>query len=442
MSWTASAMCWRKAASHPARSPAPESAIRPKRWWSGMRRPAGRCIRPSSGNAAAARPMPRPCCRPARKSAHGPGSIWIDIHRHQVALAAARAAGDRGELANGRALWGTWIAGWSMPCPAAAPMSPSRACLAHHAVRHLEAALRRRIFRIFGLALALRPEVSPWPLRSDISPGIIWAPRYRSRHPRRSAGVAVGHGCSNGHAQGQLRHRRIRLARRGSGATIRRPAGCSPPSPATRQAGLRAGRLRHVCGCCYRLAAAYPGPWQRPEAVTRLAREAAETGGVTVVPAFQGLGSPWWDAEARASILGLSAGSERAQICRAGLEAICFQTRAVLEAMARVSGKAATLVERRWRHDPQRRHHGHAGGGAENAAAPRRDRPCGGAGRRADGGHRRRTVERHGEKSIHSWEAAARSTIASFATEPWDDRYAQWRAAVDLTRQWKIHGRA
>ncbi len=57
--------------------------------------------------------------------------------------------------------------------------------------------------------------------------------------------------------------------------------------------------------------------------------------GVILVPAFQGLGAPFWDAEARAAILGLTRAASKADIVAAGLEAVAFQTRDLLDAMRR-----------------------------------------------------------------------------------------------------------
>jgi glycerol kinase len=54
---------------------------------------------------------------------------------------------------------------------------------------------------------------------------------------------------------------------------------------------------------------------------------------VFLVPGFTGLGAPWWDAGARGAILGLTRASGRAEICRAALEAVAFQTRDLLDAM-------------------------------------------------------------------------------------------------------------
>lgn len=62
------------------------------------------------------------------------------------------------------------------------------------------------------------------------------------------------------------------------------------------------------------------------------------TNGVYLVPAFTGLGAPYWDPAARASILGLTRGSEVSHIVRAALEAVAYQTRDLLDAMARDYG--------------------------------------------------------------------------------------------------------
>ncbi len=69
-----------------------------------------------------------------------------------------------------------------------------------------------------------------------------------------------------------------------------------------------------------------------------IARSVENTGGVYVVPAFVGLGAPYWDQYARGTIVGLTRGSGRAQIVRATLESIAYQTRDVLEAMHADSG--------------------------------------------------------------------------------------------------------
>jgi glycerol kinase len=52
-----------------------------------------------------------------------------------------------------------------------------------------------------------------------------------------------------------------------------------------------------------------------------------------MVPAFVGLGAPWWDAEARGAIFGITRNTGPAEIARAALEAVCYQTRDLLQAM-------------------------------------------------------------------------------------------------------------
>jgi len=64
-----------------------------------------------------------------------------------------------------------------------------------------------------------------------------------------------------------------------------------------------------------------------------LAHSADTNSGFYLVPAFQGLGAPFWDAEAKAAIVGLSRAASKADIVAAGLEAVAFQTRDLLTAM-------------------------------------------------------------------------------------------------------------
>lgn len=70
-----------------------------------------------------------------------------------------------------------------------------------------------------------------------------------------------------------------------------------------------------------------------------------DNGGVYLVPAFVGLGAPYWDMYARGSILGLTRGSNRNHIVRAALEAIAYQTNDVLQAMVEDSGHPLTELK-------------------------------------------------------------------------------------------------
>ncbi|MFG1878576.1 glycerol kinase GlpK [Sphaerisporangium sp. NPDC049003] len=69
-----------------------------------------------------------------------------------------------------------------------------------------------------------------------------------------------------------------------------------------------------------------------------LARQVEDNGGVYFVPAFSGLFAPYWRSDARGAIVGLSRFNTNAHIARATLEAICYQTRDVVEAMQNDSG--------------------------------------------------------------------------------------------------------
>ena len=75
-----------------------------------------------------------------------------------------------------------------------------------------------------------------------------------------------------------------------------------------------------------------------------LASQVPSNDGVYLVPAFAGLGSPWWDAEARGTIVGISRGTGRAHFARAAIEAMAYQCRDVLEAMIRAAGQSLSQL--------------------------------------------------------------------------------------------------
>ncbi|HZF79014.1 MAG TPA: glycerol kinase GlpK [Rubrivivax sp.] len=77
--------------------------------------------------------------------------------------------------------------------------------------------------------------------------------------------------------------------------------------------------------------------------VQALAESVPDAGGVMFVPAFTGLGAPYWDANARGAIVGLTRGSTVAHIARAALESIAFQSAALLQAMTRDATPVAEL---------------------------------------------------------------------------------------------------
>jgi glycerol kinase len=76
--------------------------------------------------------------------------------------------------------------------------------------------------------------------------------------------------------------------------------------------------------------------------VGALAASVADSGGVYLVPAFTGLGCPWWDPYARGAIVGITRGTTRAHIARATVEAMAYQTRDAVDAMVSVAGTPVT----------------------------------------------------------------------------------------------------
>ena len=79
--------------------------------------------------------------------------------------------------------------------------------------------------------------------------------------------------------------------------------------------------------------------------VESLAAEVKDSGGVTIIPAFSGLGAPYWDPHARGAIMGLTRGTSRAHIARAALEGIAFQVADVASAMEEDSGRKLETLQ-------------------------------------------------------------------------------------------------
>jgi glycerol kinase len=82
----------------------------------------------------------------------------------------------------------------------------------------------------------------------------------------------------------------------------------------------------------------------RAAEIEPLAQSVTDSGGVYLVPAFTGLGAPYWDPEARGAIVGLSRASSRGEIARAALDSVAYQTRDLLDAMA-ADGLNPTLLK-------------------------------------------------------------------------------------------------
>ena len=75
-----------------------------------------------------------------------------------------------------------------------------------------------------------------------------------------------------------------------------------------------------------------------------MATAVSDTGGVHFVPAFVGLGAPYWNPDARGALVGLTRGTTREHVVRAALEAVAFQTAELVEAMAADTGEAPSVL--------------------------------------------------------------------------------------------------
>ena len=78
--------------------------------------------------------------------------------------------------------------------------------------------------------------------------------------------------------------------------------------------------------------------------VSALASSVLDADGVMIVPAFTGLGSPWWDPHARGTVLGITRGSTAAHLARATVDAITLQTRDVVDAMRDATSHPLTML--------------------------------------------------------------------------------------------------
>jgi glycerol kinase len=131
----------------------------------------------------------------------------------------------------------------------------------------------------------------------------------------------------------------------GTGCFLLVHAGDAPPSPPpgllATVASRRGGRLTYalegsvfIGGALVQWLRDQLGIVERSADIEALAASVPDSGGVSLVPAFAGLGAPWWDAEARGLICGLTRGTTRAHLARAALDAIALQVADLVDCMA------------------------------------------------------------------------------------------------------------
>ena len=201
-------------------------------------------------------------------------------------------------------------------------------------------------------------------------------------------------------------------------------------------AGLRAGGLDrgHRLG---RAVAARPARHhqRRGARARRWPARSTDNGGVYFVPAFSGLFAPYWRSDARGAIVGLSRFNTNAHLARATLEAICYQSRDVVEAMEKDSGVDARRAQGRRRRHRQRAVHADPGRHPRRAGEP--------AGRRRDHRARRGVRGRAGGRLLEDHRRAARELERGQALAAHVGRRAarrratrSWKKAVERTLDW------
>jgi glycerol kinase len=147
----------------------------------------------------------------------------------------------------------------------------------------------------------------------------------------------------------------------GTGCFLMLQVGEVPPTPGPGLLGTvgwrtAAGRTRYLLeGAVFAGGAVVQwlrdglGMIRSAEEIEALARQVPDSGGVFLVPAFTGLGAPYWDPTARGALLGLTRGTGRAHVARAALESIALQSTELLQALE--AGQPAGLALRELRVD-------------------------------------------------------------------------------------------
>ena len=164
------------------------------------------------------------------------------------------------------------------------------------------------------------------------------------RRPRRPAGGDGRPGLLRARrGEEHLRHRQLHAAQHRRRSWCAARAACSrrwPTGSATRSRSTRSRGRSPSPGRAVQWLRDQLGIISGAAEVEALAASVEDTGGVYFVPAFSGLFAPYWRSDARGAIVGLSRFNTNAHLARATLEAICYQTRDVVDAMATDSGVA------------------------------------------------------------------------------------------------------
>ena len=207
--------------------------------------------------------------------------------------------------------------------------------------------------RLLDIPASLMPRGQPSSAHfGDTDAALLGRSHADRRRRGRPAERPVRPGLLRGrHGQEHLRHRLLPADAHGRRvpALAQRPAGDQRGAD-QRHAAVRDGRQRVRRRRGGAVAARRPARRSRAAAqVQALAESVPDAGGVMMVPAFTGLGAPYWNADARGTITGLTRGTTVAHIARAALESIAYQSAALLQAMSRdaVAAGGAPVAELR-----------------------------------------------------------------------------------------------
>ena len=196
--------------------------------------------------------------------------------------------------------------------------------------------------RLFDVPDAVLPEVRPSSgVFGETTPDVLGVPVPIAGIAGDQQAALFGQGCfAPGMAKNTYGTGCFLLMHTGAASRSTPRTGCSPPSPATSAAARRTRSRARSSSPAPRSSGCATGSGSSKTAAEseRLARSVDDSLGVYVVPAFVGLGAPYWDAEARGAILGLTRGVTRAHLVRAALESLAYQTRDVVDAMAADAG--------------------------------------------------------------------------------------------------------
>ena len=265
--------------------------------------------------------------------------LWLNHHRPEIAT----------RIGDGSLRWGT-VDSWLIASLtggdvyATEPGNASRTMLFDIDRR----AWDEELAALFGLNLQAFPECRPSHARFGSTRSEFFGARIPITGVMGDQQAALfGHGC--------YRERELKVTY-GTGAFLWMNAGARPP--AMPGEGIIRTIGWQIDDPCY----AYEGfvmyagrilDWLAERlliggggaAVAAEAEKSGASDGVLLVPAFQGLASPWWQPNMRAGLLGLSAATTRGHIAHAGLEAVCYQIRAVLDGIVAGSKDRLPLVK-------------------------------------------------------------------------------------------------